>query len=43
MNLITAVNPDIDTIGLLYDLSQDPPPSHCRCKGFLRCQRHQVH
>ena len=23
MNLITAVNPDIDTIGLLYDLSQD--------------------
>ena len=25
MNLILAVNPDIDTIGLLYDLSQDPP------------------
>ncbi len=23
MKLITAVNPDIDTIGLLYDLSQD--------------------
>ena len=23
MNLITAINPDIDTIGLLYDLSQD--------------------
>ena len=23
MNLILAVNPDIDTIGLLYDLSQD--------------------
>ena len=23
MNLITAVNPEIDTIGLLYDLSQD--------------------
>lgn len=26
MKLITAVNPDIDTIGLLYDLSQDAPP-----------------
>ena len=23
MNLITAINPDIDTIGLLYDLSED--------------------
>ena len=26
MNLITAINPDIDTIGLLYDRARMPPP-----------------
>lgn len=43
MNLITAVNPDIDTIGLLYDLSQDASTQPLPMPSLLRRQRHQVH
>ena len=43
MNLITAINPDIDTIGLLYDWKDASCPGHRRCQGVLRQQGHQVH
>ena len=46
MNLITAINPDIDTIGLLYDLSEDSSTqaiadakAFCDSKGIKYIER----
>ena len=36
MNLILSINPDLDQLGLLYDLGQDSStPGHRRRQGVL--------